>query len=66
MSLYLANNKELKEELIQFNLPPDARHFTADATSMYTNIKTEQAIASLCEYLMKNQETFKHLLITAI
>eukprot|EP00957_Ditylum_brightwellii_P050632 3838634-Ditylum_brightwellii.AAC.1 len=66
MPSYLANSKDLKEELITLNLPPGVRLFTADATSMYTNIKTEQAIASLGEYLMENQETFRHLLITAI
>ena len=63
---YLANSKELKEELITINLPPGARLFTADATSMYTNIKTDQAIASLGEYLIENQQTFRHLPIAAI
>eukprot|EP00957_Ditylum_brightwellii_P160480 12217288-Ditylum_brightwellii.AAC.1 len=66
MSSYLANSKELKEELIKLNFLPGARLFTANATLMYTNIKTEQAIVSLGEYLMQNQETFKHLPITAI
>eukprot|EP00957_Ditylum_brightwellii_P023851 1799191-Ditylum_brightwellii.AAC.1 len=63
---YLANSKKLKEELITLNLPPGAHLFTANATLMYTNIKTKQAIASLGEYLMENQETFRYLPITAI
>eukprot|EP00957_Ditylum_brightwellii_P035571 2697002-Ditylum_brightwellii.AAC.1 len=66
MSLYLANSKELKEELIKLNLPTGAHLFTANTTLMYTNIKTEQAIASLGRYLMKNRETFKNLPTTTI
>eukprot|EP00957_Ditylum_brightwellii_P066611 5055814-Ditylum_brightwellii.AAC.1 len=66
MPSYLANSKELKEELITLNLPPGARVFTANATLMFTYIKTKQDIASLGEYLMENQETFRHLPITAI
>eukprot|EP00957_Ditylum_brightwellii_P154015 11722389-Ditylum_brightwellii.AAC.1 len=66
MPSYLANSNELKEELIMLNLLPGARLFTAHATSMYTNIKTEQGIASLGEYLMENQENFWHLPITFI
>jgi hypothetical protein len=32
---------ELKDMLDTLNLPPNARRFTSDATSMYTNIQTE-------------------------
>eukprot|EP00957_Ditylum_brightwellii_P152496 11607551-Ditylum_brightwellii.AAC.1 len=66
MPSYLANSKELKEELIKLNILPSAHLFTANAILMYTNIKTEQAIVSLGTYIMYNHETFKHLPITAI
>eukprot|EP00957_Ditylum_brightwellii_P003647 275642-Ditylum_brightwellii.AAC.1 len=66
MPSYLANSKDLKEEFITLNLLPGARLFTANATLMYTNIKTKQAIASLGKYLLESQETFQHLPITIV
>eukprot|EP00957_Ditylum_brightwellii_P002756 211555-Ditylum_brightwellii.AAC.1 len=40
MPTYWEDSKQLKDNLIQLNVPPGAKIFTADATSMYTNLKT--------------------------
>ena len=40
---YFKNTLELKKELLNLNLPRNARLFTADAVSMYTNIATHSA-----------------------
>jgi hypothetical protein len=42
---YFQDSFELKKLLDGLELPPDARLFTVDATSVYTNIKTEPALA---------------------
>eukprot|EP00957_Ditylum_brightwellii_P115626 8819713-Ditylum_brightwellii.AAC.1 len=65
MPMYLADSKQLKDDLIQLNIPPGAMIFTADATSMYTNLKTEFALDALGKYLTENNEQFCHLLLKA-
>ena len=49
---------ELKEQLLDLNLPTKARLFTADAVSMYTNILTQTALNLIGKYL--NQYQRKH------
>eukprot|EP00957_Ditylum_brightwellii_P030117 2279498-Ditylum_brightwellii.AAC.1 len=66
MPTYLADSKQLKDDLIQLNVPPGAKIFTADATSMYTNLKTEFALDALGKYLTKSNEQIRHLPLKAI
>ena len=40
---YFKNTLELKKQLLKLNLPTNARLFTADTVSMYTNIPTHTA-----------------------
>jgi hypothetical protein len=44
---YFKDTFELKKMLDDIELPPNARLFTADAVSMYTNIKTEPALLEI-------------------
>ena len=55
---YFKNTLELKKELLNLNLPRNARLFTADAVSMYTNIPTHTALNLIGKYL--NQYQRKH------
>ena len=55
---YFKNTLELKKELLDLNLPRNARLFTADAVSMYTNIPTHTALNLIRKYL--NQYQRKH------
>jgi ribosome-associated translation inhibitor RaiA len=57
---YFQDSFELKKMLDGLELPPNARLFTADATSMYTNIKTEPALAELSEYLREKSNEFSY------
>ena len=41
---YFKNTLELKKELLDLNLPRNARLFTADAVSMNTNILTHSIV----------------------
>ena len=55
---YFKNTLELKKELLDLNLPTNARLFTADAVSMYTNIPTHTVLKLIGKYL--NQYQRKH------
>ena len=55
---YLKNMLELKKQLLQLHLPTNARLFTADAVSMYTNIPTHTALNLIDKYLTQYQ--WKH------
>ena len=48
---YFKDTFELKKQLEDVTLPPGALLFTADATSMYTNIPTNKALRRIKEYL---------------
>ena len=52
---YFKNTLELKKELLNLNLPRNARLFTADAVSMYTNIPTHTALNLSGKYLHQYQ-----------
>eukprot|EP00957_Ditylum_brightwellii_P008521 646439-Ditylum_brightwellii.AAC.1 len=41
---YLADSKQWKDDLIQLNIPPGTKIFTAGTASIYTNLKTEFAL----------------------
>ena len=66
MPTYLADSRQLKEDLIKLNVPPGAKIFTADATSMYTNLKTEVALNALGKYITENSAQFRHLPLKAL
>ena len=57
---YIKNSRELKELItLQLRtLPPGAKLFTADATSMYTNINTGMAIIEIAQYLHQRSNQF--------
>ena len=44
--------------LLALRLPPSAQLFTADATSMYTNIKTHNALRIIEDFLRTHQIEF--------
>ena len=52
---YFPNSFELKKQLLELTLPPNARLFTADAVSMYTNIPTNQALNIIRQKLQRYQ-----------
>ena len=55
---YFKNMLQLKKQLLDLILPTNARLFTADAVSMYTNIPTHTALNLIGKYL--NQYQQKH------
>lgn len=63
---YLKNTKDLKDELLQLDLPQGAQLFTVDAVSMYTNIETHTALRSIGQYLHQHSATFTHIPISAL
>ena len=52
---YFKNTLELKKKLLDLYLPPNARLFTADTVSMYTNILTHTALNLIGKYLTQYQ-----------
>lgn len=57
---YIKDSKELLSRLKQLGiLPPNAKLFTADANSMYTNIDTEHAIEVITKWLKNLQDNNK-------
>ena len=57
---YFKNTLELKKELLNLNLPRNARLFTADAVSMYTNIPTHTALNLIGKYLDQYQRKYNN------
>ena len=58
---YFKDSFALKEQIDQLSLPGNALVWTADASTMYTNIKTEPALAELSSYLRAEEgSTFRH------
>eukprot|EP00957_Ditylum_brightwellii_P060116 4565219-Ditylum_brightwellii.AAC.1 len=48
---YFNNLFDLKKELVDLDIPPNTFLFTADATSMYTNICTDAALQEIWDYI---------------
>ena len=57
---YFKNTLELKKELLDLNLPTNARLFTAEAVSMYTNIPTHTALNLIGKYLNQHQQKYNN------
>ena len=53
---YFKSSKILKEELMNLDLPPNARLFTSDAVSMYTCIPTEHALHKISRFLRRHEK----------
>jgi len=53
---YVKNSFEIIEDLKRITLPDNALVFSADATSMYTNIDTETGIQAVRDFLNCNSE----------
>ena len=51
MISYFKNSLALKEQLLQLNLPPNTRLFTADTVSMYTNFPTHTVLNLIGKYV---------------
>jgi hypothetical protein len=62
---YFKSSFELKDEIVKLRLPNTARLHTSDATSMYTNIPTDDALDRISAYLETHRfGRFKHLPIS--
>ena len=51
---YFRNSYELHQQLCSSTYPPNAKLFTADAVSMYTNIPTNTAIMLIAKHIHKS------------
>jgi hypothetical protein len=63
MRSYFKSSVDLKKEMESLDLPPGSLLFSADATSMYTNIQTGPACDAIEEYLYSK---WSHLNVAAI
>jgi hypothetical protein len=63
---YFKSSLELKQQLISLHLPSNARIFTADAVSMYTNISTSKAITAIAQYLHTRSSKFPGIPLEAL
>ena len=63
---YFKDSLALKNLLSEIDLPPYARLFSADAVSMYTNIKTTEALWEIGQYLHRNDRKFRGVPIDAL
>ena len=57
---YFKDSFALKLLLDSLRLPPNARFFTSDAQSMYTNIRTEPALEAISAYLFENRSKYSY------
>ena len=55
---YLRNSRDLVNLLLPLDLPPGARLFISDATSMYTNIRTPAALHEISTFIHQREHRF--------
>jgi hypothetical protein len=58
---YIKNSFSVIKDLKNIQLPPEARLFSADATSMYTNIETLTGITSIKNFLRQQEQLTSQL-----
>ena len=68
---FFKDSFELKAMLSELSLPNNSLLFTADATSMYTNIKTDAALTAISQYIREEfrthpSPTYTQALISAL
>jgi hypothetical protein len=63
---YFKDTFALKALLDGLTLLPNAQFFTSDATSMYTNIKTDPALEEISKYIVDNPNLCSHCDIVAL
>ena len=63
---YVESSFSLLHEIKDMHIPSNARLFTCDANSMYTNIDTDSAITAIEDYLTANQHLFPTLPVTPV
>eukprot|EP00804_Cyclotella_cryptica_P011771 CCRYP_011351-RA/>CCRYP_011351-RA protein AED:0.34 eAED:0.41 QI:0/-1/0/1/-1/1/1/0/94 len=59
MPAVVKDSKTLRDELISLDLPKNARIFTADANSMYTNIDLNHAMQVMQNWMHNVPEEFQ-------
>lgn len=57
---FFKNSFECLQQLRELEVPANAFFFTADATSLYTNIPTEPALEIVSEYLRENAKDYSY------
>jgi hypothetical protein len=57
---FFKSSYDLKRELCALEIPANARLFTCDAVSMYTNIPTPPALRLIEKFLFDNRRRWKH------
>ena len=58
MPAVVKDSQTFRDELITLDLPKNARVFTADAVSMYTNIDLDHAMQVMCDWMKVIPENF--------
>ena len=58
---YIKSSKDLKDIFDTLVLPPNCSLFKADATAMYTNIKTNKALYEIGQYMHSRSNKFKDI-----
>jgi hypothetical protein len=58
---YIKNSFSVIKDLKNIQLPPEARLFSADAASMYTNIETLTGITSIKNFLRQQEQLTSQL-----
>jgi hypothetical protein len=63
---FFKSSLDLKKLLLTLDLPRNARIYTADAVSMYTNISTSKAITAIAQYLHQRSSKFTDIPLEAL
>jgi hypothetical protein len=63
---FFKSSLDLKKLLLDLDIPRNARIFTADAVSMYTNISTSKAITAIAQYLHQRRGMFEKIPVEAL